>query len=179
MFIVSHLLSVHTGSTNFIAQIFVESFKRSGNTWIMKPIAKSQGKGIFLFTKLNQISEWKNAYSKQENAAEQYVVQEYVANPLLIGGKKFDLRVYCLVTSYNPMTVFLARSGFARFTSTRFSMDSSDIGNAYVHLTNVAVQKTNAKYDPSSGGKMNIRNLKLYFMHVRYRCYFSTIAVVF
>jgi hypothetical protein len=38
-------------------------------------------------------------------------------------------------------------------------------GFADVHLTNVAVQKTNAKYDPASGGKMNIRNLKLYFMH--------------
>jgi tubulin polyglutamylase TTLL9 len=29
----------------------------------------------------------------------------------------------------------------------------------------VAVQKTNAKYDPNSGGKWNIRNLKLYLMH--------------
>jgi tubulin polyglutamylase TTLL9 len=34
-----------------------------------------------------------------------------------------------------------------------------------VHLTNVAVQKTNSKYDPNSGGKWNIRNLKLYLMH--------------
>ena len=33
--------------------LFVEEFKRSaGNVWIMKPIGKSQGKGIFLFNKL-------------------------------------------------------------------------------------------------------------------------------
>ena len=40
--------------------IFVEEFKRSpGTVWIMKPVARSQGKGIFLFRKLRDITEWK------------------------------------------------------------------------------------------------------------------------
>ena len=29
------------------------------NTWIMKPVGKSQGKGIFLFQRLSQISKWR------------------------------------------------------------------------------------------------------------------------
>ena len=31
-----------------------------GGTWIMKPVGRSQGKGIFLFTRLSQITQWKS-----------------------------------------------------------------------------------------------------------------------
>ena len=40
--------------------MFVEEFKRrSGLVWIMKPVGRAQGKGIFLFKKLSEISAWK------------------------------------------------------------------------------------------------------------------------
>lgn len=40
--------------------IFVEEFKRNpGQIYIMKPVGKSQGKGIFLFRKLKDITDWK------------------------------------------------------------------------------------------------------------------------
>lgn len=40
--------------------MFVEEFKRKpGTIWIMKPAGRSQGKGIFLFTELRDIIEWK------------------------------------------------------------------------------------------------------------------------
>jgi tubulin polyglutamylase TTLL9 len=38
-------------------RMFVEEFKRSGGTWIMKPIGKAQGAGIFLFNKLSQVRQ--------------------------------------------------------------------------------------------------------------------------
>lgn len=144
--------------------LFVEEFKRhahSGATWIMKPIARSQGKGIFLFNKLAQIQQWKSDYRwKPENAAvEAYVVQKYLANPYLIGGKKFDLRVYALVTSFAPLTVWIYRSGFTRFSASRYSNDAYD---SFVHLTNVAVQKTSADYNPELGGKWELSRLKSY-----------------
>lgn len=89
---------------------------RDKTIWIMKPIGRSQGKGIFLFNKINEISEW----SETANQPEPYIVQRYIHNPLLIGQKKFDLRIYVLVTSHNPLNIYLYRSGFARFTHCRY-----------------------------------------------------------
>lgn len=61
------------------------------------------------------------------NQPEPYIVQRYIHNPLLIGHKKFDMRIYVLVTSHNPLTIYLYRSGFGRFTHYRY--DSNDIYN--------------------------------------------------
>ncbi|CAE7258134.1 Ttll1, partial [Symbiodinium sp. CCMP2456] len=91
-------------------------------------------------------------------------VQRYLSEPLLIGGKKFDLRLYVLVTSYSPLTIYVYRSGFARFSHARFSMDTADLSDAMIHLTNVAVQKHNDHYDEKKGGKWDLRSLKLYLM---------------
>jgi len=56
-----------------------------------------------------------------------------------LGGKKFDLRIYVLVVSYQPLTVYLYRSGFGRFTHFRYSNKIEEIQNTYMHLTNVAI----------------------------------------
>ena len=40
--------------------MFVEVFKEyKESAWIMKPVGSAQGKGIFLFSKLAEIVEWK------------------------------------------------------------------------------------------------------------------------
>eukprot|EP01035_Chromulina_nebulosa_P017840 gene17840-23452_t len=157
--------------------IFVEEFKRVGGIWIMKPIGSAQGKGIFLFTRLNEISDWKTDYKslrpsqmnsklvhEDNKEVEAYVVQRYLQFPLLIGGKKFDIRLYALVTSFTPLKVYQYRRGFARFTNSRYSSDPQDIYNGFMHLTNVAIQKTADNYDERTGGKMELQALKLYLM---------------
>jgi tubulin polyglutamylase TTLL2 len=72
--------------------------------WICKPSDMSRGRKIFLFQDISDL-----------NYDNQYVVQRYVHNPLLIAGYKFDLRIYVLVTSFHPLKVYLYREGLARF----------------------------------------------------------------
>ena len=147
--------------------MFVDEYKHSpGTIWIMKPAGKAQGKGIFLVTSLNQLYKWKNSLKGgEENAIDEtYVCQRYIYNPLLLGGKKFDMRVYALVTCYNPLTAYLYRTGFCRFTSFKYSLNPEDLNNNQIHLTNVAIQKQSSTYDRQIGGKWYFRELKTYLM---------------
>ncbi|XP_050999432.1 probable tubulin polyglutamylase TTLL9 [Acomys russatus] len=146
--------------------LFVEEFRKNpGITWIMKPVARSQGKGIFLFRRLKDVMDWRkdtrsSEDQKDEMPVENYVAQRYVENPYLIGGRKFDLRVYVLVMSYIPLRAWLYRDGFARFSNTRFTLNTID--DHYVHLTNVAVQKTSPDYHPKKGCKWMIQRFRQY-----------------
>jgi tubulin polyglutamylase TTLL9 len=155
--------------------LFVEEFKRNAGVWIMKPIGSAQGKGIFLFTKLNEISEWKTDFKsgyqtapkdKKPDDVEAYVVQRYIQYPYLIGGKKFDMRLYVLISSFSPLKVYQYRRGFARFTNSRYSSDTQDIYDDFMHLTNVAIQKSAADYDDRTGNKMELQALKMYLMTI-------------
>lgn len=62
--------------------IFVEEFKKFPNaTWIMKPTARAQGKGIFLVNKLKQLQKWANTSKLPFQAQimkEAYVISRYI-----------------------------------------------------------------------------------------------------
>lgn len=146
--------------------MFVEEYRKSPqSTWIMKPCGKSQGTGIFLINKLSKLKKWsreaKTPFHPQLSK-ESYVISRYIDNPLLIGGKKFDLRLYVLVTSFRPLKAYLFQLGFCRFCTVKYDTSVTELDNMYVHLTNVSVQKHGGDYNSIHGGKMSVENLQLY-----------------
>ena len=104
----------------------------SKNIWILKPIGMSRGRGISMVTDANSLT-----YSQAS------VLQRYVERPLCLDGYKFDLRLYVLVTSFSPLEAFIYKEGFARLSTHKYSMDSKDISNKFIHLTNSSIQKQN------------------------------------
>ena len=51
---------------------------------------------------------------------EHMVCQQYVSKPFLIDGFKFDLRVYVLVTSCDPLRIFVYEDGLGRFATMKY-----------------------------------------------------------
>lgn len=86
---------------------FKEQFNyRKAKTFIIKPEASCQGKGIFL----TRGFDW-------FQPGEHYVAQRYLHKPLLIDNLKFDLRIYVLITSVIPLRIFIYKEGLARFAT--------------------------------------------------------------
>ncbi|ETO32154.1 tubulin tyrosine ligase-like protein [Reticulomyxa filosa] len=142
--------------------LFEEEFKKilKGTKWILKPTCKAQGAGIFIIDKLIQLKKWSPSYG--HNKEEPYVVSRYIEKPLLIGGKKFDLRLYVLVTSYRPLRVYFHKQGFGRFSNVKYTLKKEEMNNTEIHLTNVAIQKHGADYNPNHGNKWSFENFITY-----------------
>jgi tubulin polyglutamylase TTLL6/13 len=77
-----------------------------GFPMIVKPDQMSQGKGIFLTNEIEHI-----------DLRELSVVQEYLNDPYLIDGLKFDLRLYVLVVSCDPLKIYIHKEGLVRFAT--------------------------------------------------------------
>lgn len=121
------------------------------NVWVVKPGAKSRGRGIFCENRLDLIME----AASNPDSREKYVAQKYIETPLIVHRTKFDIRQYFLVTSWNPLTVFFYKRCYLRFSSTEY--DLTDIRSAqsrFRHLCNNAIQKDSGEAASWNEGHM-------------------------
>uniref|UniRef100_A0A8C7PTL5 Tubulin--tyrosine ligase-like protein 5 n=1 Tax=Oncorhynchus mykiss TaxID=8022 RepID=A0A8C7PTL5_ONCMY len=116
-------------------QEFCSSFVKDQGPWIIKPVASSRGRGIYLVSNPTQIPMDENI-----------LVSRYINNPLLIDDFKFDVRLYVLVTSYDPLTIYLYEEGLARFATVKYDCGTKSIKNQFMHLTNYSVNKKSSDY---------------------------------
>ena len=98
--------------------------------WMLKPENGARGRDIRL---LDDVAE--------APTDSRWMVQEYLAQPHLMNDRKYVLRLYVLISSIEPLRVYLYRQGFAKLASCAYSVDDRD--NPYVHQTNPDVNARN------------------------------------
>ena len=72
------------------------------------------------------------------------IVQKYIENPHLINGTKYDLRIYVLLTSVNPLHIYLFDEGHTRFATMPY--DRKKLSNLFAHLTNYSLNKRHKNF---------------------------------
>lgn len=76
-----------------------------------------------------------NSAAKKDHT---HIIQKYIERPLLINNRKFDIRVYGMLTSINgSMMGYFYEDGYIRTSCKEF--DLSNLQNRFIHLTNDAV----------------------------------------
>lgn len=127
----------------------------SKTLWIVKPLASSCGRGINVmnteklikyldlfdeeYKKISKNSIKKKSSWRKKYQEKKILVQQYLSNPLLINDKKFDLRIYVLVTGVDPLRVYVYEEGLTRISTSNYSL--KNLSNRFAHLTNYSINK--------------------------------------
>ena len=137
--------------------IFPEDYKRWmidreasawKNMYIMKPNAASCGKGIRVIGKKQNV-----------NKRQGCIVSKYVSKPHLLRGYKYDLRLYVLVTSFDPLKIYLFRDGLVRLATVPYSTSKASLKQRFVHLTNYSVNKKAEAYVKNTNSPTKTSNV--------------------
>ncbi|XP_071541853.1 tubulin polyglutamylase TTLL5-like [Panulirus ornatus] len=138
---------------------FCDTHLRERGTWIVKPVASSQGKGIYLINQVDQVP-----------ADETSLLCRYIESPLLVDGYKCDLRLYVGVTSLDPLVVYLYEEGLVRLATVKYQ-HGKNLWNPCIHLTNYSVNKFHSNYvqneDPEVDDQGNKWSLSAFLRHLK------------
>lgn len=101
----------------------------------------ARGQGVHLLRKRS------NAL---RHASSEAIVQRYLSKPRLIGGYKFDLRLFVLISSWEPLTAYIWREGLVRFCAKPFNTKRDSLRDRSAHLTNSSVNAKHRNYQSAS-----------------------------
>lgn len=109
--------------------VLEEILRRDSSPWIIKLSTGKRAMGIKLITSPQHIPHDKN----------EYIAQRYILDPLLLGGRKFHIRLYLVITSLQPLRAVLHREGLVMLAASNYTSHPGTYSDLNVHLTNAAV----------------------------------------
>ena len=72
------------------------------------------------------------------------VVQKYIESPFLVNRKKFDIRQWVLVMSWEPLDIYVFSSAYLKVCGNDFNL--RNLADQYSHLSNFSIQKVNKQF---------------------------------
>ncbi|PNF33882.1 hypothetical protein B7P43_G06735 [Cryptotermes secundus] len=129
-------------------------------TYICKPETGCQGRGIYITKHITEIKPH-----------DKIVCQIYISRPFLVDGFKFDLRLYVLITSCDPLRIYVYNEGLVRLATSRYQEPTvTNTSNVFMHLTNYSVNKHSHTYivDDEAGSKRKISTLTNWLLKKNY-----------
>ena len=96
------------------------------------------------------------------------IITKYITNLNLIYNKKYDLRLYVLVSGLRPLRIYFYKEGLVRIASEKYSLNINSLNNSFIHLTNRNINKRNKNYvypkniDDENANIWNLKMLKKY-----------------
>lgn len=114
------------------------------NLWLVKPgELTNRGRGIYICGSIEEILVLIDSPDVSKHRT--HIIQKYLYRPLLYHNRKFDIRVYSLILSYNStVQCYFYQDGYLRTSVAEFSIENTK--NRFIHLTNDAVQKKSSNY---------------------------------
>jgi len=116
--------------------------------WIYKPKNDYGGSGCHVYN--ISMPQFDEVLKRDTQKRRNFVLQRYIENPLLVGGYKFHMRIFLLLTSMNPPCGYLHLGGQVLFSTKKYSYDHSTLGanfDKYAHLTNWSIHSLPNNYD--------------------------------
>ena len=143
-----------------IKQKFGKYHLNLSDLWLIKPTNKYGGEGIKILKSLNEIK-----YNE-------FIITKYINNIDLINEKKYDLRLYILISGLKPLRIYFYNEGLVRIASEKYSININNLGNKFVHLTNTDLNKLNKNFihpndSNSNNENSNMWNLSMYKKHLK------------
>jgi tubulin polyglutamylase TTLL4 len=136
--------------------VFPEDYKRFCNDremnnykdmYILKPTAASCGRGIKVIGKKDTV-----------NKRNGYLVSKYLSKPHLLRGFKYDLRIYIVVTSFDPLKAYIYQDGLVRLATQQYTTSKNSLKKRFIHLTNYSVNKKGENYVKNNASKNEAPN---------------------
>jgi hypothetical protein len=120
--------------------------------WLIKPLNENKGTHTYIFNSLEEIE------------SDEFLITRYIQNINLINGRKYDLILYILISSLNPLRIYLYKKGFVRISIEKYKFNINSMKKKFKHATDSAPNIENQKFINEEN--LNIWNLSKYKIYL-------------